>query len=100
MQLDDKPFGLKTLAEEVVTAIRPLSDLGQIRVRLAPSPEVYVRGDRDRIGEALYNLLDNAIHFSEPESEVELRMFVLCFCLTTLTARSPGRWCWPTIIPA
>jgi signal transduction histidine kinase/CheY-like chemotaxis protein len=74
MELDDRPFGLKSVADEVLQAVRPLAEIGRVRLKLAPSPEVYVRGDRERMSEALYNLLDNAIHFSPTEGLVEVRV--------------------------
>src|SRR5262244_2542806 len=61
MQLHERPFGLKALAEEVAFALSPASERTSVRVAIAPCSEVYVRGDRERISEAIFNLIENAI---------------------------------------
>ena len=45
-------------------------------MRMLPSPSVVplVRGDRERIGQALLNLLHNAVKFSPPDSVVTIRV--------------------------
>ncbi|MFZ5469959.1 MAG: ATP-binding protein [Myxococcota bacterium] len=74
MQLADKPFGLKTAAEETLQALTPIASRAQVRLELASSPEVYVRGDRERLIEALSTLVENAIHRSQNEGEVTIRV--------------------------
>ncbi len=76
MQLDERPFGLKGVAEEVLEGLRPQAEQARVQVSLAPSPEAFVRGDRERIAEAAYNLLENAIQFSRPGTEVEAKISV------------------------
>ncbi|MBX5484186.1 MAG: hybrid sensor histidine kinase/response regulator [Myxococcaceae bacterium] len=61
MKLDEKPFGLKAIAEEVVQATAPMALQGGITVDLSRAREVFVRGDRERITEALANIVEQAI---------------------------------------
>jgi len=74
MQLHERPFGLKALADEVVYALSAASERASVRVLIPPCPEAYVRGDRERVSEAIFNLIENAIHFSPAKSTVEVRV--------------------------
>jgi signal transduction histidine kinase/CheY-like chemotaxis protein len=74
MQLNQRPFGLKALAEEVLRTLGPSAEQSKVNLVLAPSPEVFVRGDRERIAEALQNLLESGIHRCEAEDSVEVRI--------------------------
>lgn len=62
MKLNEKPFGLKAIAEEVVQATSPISLQGNIEVDLSRAGEVFVRGDRERISEAIANIVEQAIY--------------------------------------
>ncbi|MGA9520559.1 MAG: histidine kinase dimerization/phospho-acceptor domain-containing protein [Myxococcaceae bacterium] len=64
MRLDDKPFGLKSLCEQVVHGAAGLAQQGQLEVDLRGG-EVFVRGDRDRISEALTHAVEDAL-FATP----------------------------------
>lgn len=72
MELNQKPFGLKALVEEVQQALRPMADALNIELRLKRSPEAFVRGDRERVSEALYNLIDHALGTSPKGTSVEV----------------------------
>jgi signal transduction histidine kinase/CheY-like chemotaxis protein len=76
MQLNQRPFGLKSLAEEVIRGLGALAEHCKVSLSLAPSPEVFVRGDRERLREAIHNLVENGIHHSEAEDTVEVRLSV------------------------
>lgn len=62
MKLNEKPFGLKAIAEEVMQATSPIALQGQISIELQRSGEVFVRGDRERITEAFANIVEQAIY--------------------------------------
>ncbi len=66
MRLDDKPFGLKALCEEVVQGAAGLAQQGQLEVDLRGG-EVFVRGDRDRLAEALTHAVEQAV-FATPSN--------------------------------
>ncbi len=76
MQLNQRPFGLKSVAEEVLRGLAALAEHSKVSLNLAPSPEVFVRGDRERLREAIHNLVENGIHHSDAEDAVEVRITV------------------------
>jgi signal transduction histidine kinase/CheY-like chemotaxis protein len=92
MQLHERPFGLKALAEEVVQALASESERASVRVLIPPCSEVYVRGDRHRISEAAFNLVENAIHHSQPQSAVEVTISSIESGMAVLSVadRGPG----------
>jgi signal transduction histidine kinase/ActR/RegA family two-component response regulator len=65
MQLNERPFGLKDLAENVVETLTGPATVAKVQLVLLPCPEVYVRGDRARLFEAFANLAENAIQRSQ-----------------------------------
>ncbi|EPX55301.1 Signal transduction histidine kinase [Cystobacter fuscus DSM 2262] len=74
MQLNQRPFGLKAVAEEVVRSLAPVAEQSRVQLVLPPTGEVFVRGDRERIAEAIQNLVESGINRCEPEDTVELRV--------------------------
>jgi signal transduction histidine kinase/ActR/RegA family two-component response regulator len=71
MALDERPFGLKSLAQDVLEAVRPTAERAQVALKLRPSVEAFVRGNRTRLTEALLKVLENAIHNSPPHRAVD-----------------------------
>jgi signal transduction histidine kinase/CheY-like chemotaxis protein len=74
MQLNQRPFGLKAVAEEVLRTLTPMAEQAQVQLTLPASGEVFVRGDRERIAEAIQNLVESGIHRCEADDTVELRV--------------------------
>lgn len=74
MQLNQRPFGLKAVADEVVRALAPQAEAARVRLTLPPCAEVFVRGDRERIAEAIAHLVEHAMHHCEAEGSVEVRV--------------------------
>lgn len=74
MRLHERAFGIKAVAEEVVYALTTIAEPGGVRILIPPCPEAYIRGDRKRISEAIFNLVENAIHFSPPNSTVRVQV--------------------------
>jgi len=72
MQLNERPFGLKSLAENVVSTLSPLAGMAKVELLLVPCPEVYVRGDRDRLFEAFGNLVETAVLRGRRSVEVKV----------------------------
>ncbi|MGQ0503930.1 MAG: hybrid sensor histidine kinase/response regulator, partial [Myxococcaceae bacterium] len=72
MQLSERPFGLKQLAEEVVSRMAPLADPAHVTLSLTKATEVFIRGDRDRIFDAIQHLIENAITHSPANSQVDI----------------------------
>jgi signal transduction histidine kinase/CheY-like chemotaxis protein len=74
MQLNQRPFGLKAVAEEVLRGLAALAEHSKVRLHIPPCTEAFVRGDRERIAEAIHNLVENGIHQSEEGGTVEVRV--------------------------
>jgi two-component system, OmpR family, phosphate regulon sensor histidine kinase PhoR len=71
--LDDIDLGL--LATSTVERVRLFADRQGVGLEVQAPPDVpAVRGDRERIGQALLNLLHNAVKFSPPGSAVVVRV--------------------------
>jgi signal transduction histidine kinase len=74
MALSERPFGLKGVAEEVLAAFSTLATQARVNVKQLPSAEVYIRGDRERIFDAIAHLLEHAIYQSPALSTVEVKI--------------------------
>jgi len=74
MQLHERPFGLKSLAEEVAHVLSPAAEQAGVRLVIVPCTEAYARGDRARIAEAISSLIENAIQHSPPGKRVEIKV--------------------------
>ncbi len=71
VQVDD--LDLEVVVLESVEAVRPPAEEASIELVVqTPGFAVPVRGDRDRLGQALDNLLSNAVKFSPPGSTVQV----------------------------
>jgi signal transduction histidine kinase/CheY-like chemotaxis protein len=87
MELDERPFGLKALADEVMRALTPLAEQSKVRLQPVRGGEAFVRGDRERLSEAIYNLVDHSIHASLPGKSIELVVGTEDQGLATLTVQ-------------
>ncbi len=63
---------LRALAAELVELYEPVAEAAGHRLLLEPGVETAVAGDPGLLGEALANLLDNAIKFSRPGGVIAL----------------------------
>jgi CheY-like chemotaxis protein len=73
MRLDDKPFGLKAMCEEAVQGSAALAKQGQVELDLRGG-EVFVKGDRERLSEAVTHALEHAIFVSPRGSTVKVEV--------------------------
>jgi signal transduction histidine kinase/CheY-like chemotaxis protein len=74
MQLASRPFGLKTLVSDVLQSLASSGQLSGVRLALAPAAEVFVKGDRERLFEAVHNLVEHALYLSQPDGEVRVEV--------------------------
>lgn len=68
-----QPVDLSALVDEVAQIMRPRAERSGIRLSSSAEPQLVVTGDRDRLKQALLNLLDNAISWTQPGGSVALR---------------------------
>ena len=73
MKLADKPFGLRALAQEAAGTLAAMASATNVTLEIARSSEVYVKGDRERMLEAIAHLVENAILYNHPEGRVEIQ---------------------------
>ncbi|HET6980932.1 MAG TPA: ATP-binding protein, partial [Myxococcaceae bacterium] len=72
MQLTSRPFGLRALVSDVMSALASSGELSRVRLTLLPAPEVFVKGDRERLFEAVHNLVEHALFLCSPDGEVQV----------------------------
>ncbi|MGB8002682.1 MAG: ATP-binding protein [Gaiellaceae bacterium] len=62
--LDSKQINLVEAARDAIASVRPLAETKQMTLELDAPDEAYVRADGKRIGQALDNLISNALKFT------------------------------------
>jgi signal transduction histidine kinase/CheY-like chemotaxis protein len=74
MQLTSRPFGLRALVSDVMASLASSGELSRVRLTLLPAPEVFVKGDRERLFEAVHNLVEHALFLCSPDGEVQVEV--------------------------
>jgi len=74
MELDSRPFGLRALVQEALGPLAPLAASSKVEVSLEKTSEVYVKGDRERMLEAMVHLLENSIVYNRSGGVVSLEI--------------------------
>lgn len=73
LQMNILSFDIRPLLLETVDALERQATDRNIQLSLqAPSGELRVDGDRERLGQVLANLVENAIKYNEPGGQVEV----------------------------
>ena len=72
--LEPEEIDLGQLAEETVERLRPMAELRDIDLAVVAPVPARIEGDRILVQSALRNVLDNAIKYSQPESDVTLTL--------------------------
>ena len=68
--LDSNRIDLVEAARDAIASVRPLAEIKQMTLELDAPDEAYVRADGKRIGQALDNLISNALKFTPPGGTV------------------------------
>jgi two-component system, OmpR family, heavy metal sensor histidine kinase CusS len=93
-----EPVDLTALVAGVAETMRPLAEARGVRLRAHLPGPVTVRGDPARLRQVCYNLADNAIKYTPPEGEVELRVEARDGC-GVVTVRDTGEGIPPEHLP-
>ena len=82
---------LRSIAGDAVELYTPMADEKGVRVRFTGGTPVAVRGDRNRLGQAVANLLDNAVKYTPPGGRVDVDVRVAAEnAILTVTDTGPG----------
>ncbi len=73
-ELPREPVAVGLLVEEAMSRVRSAAALRDIDLVAEPLPDTTLAVDRPRLVSALFNLLDNAVKYSEPGSPVRLEV--------------------------
>ena len=72
MDLKSDPFAARELIEACLERVRPIAERKNIGLRIVGDPAGSLRGDRELMEYALYNLLTNAVKYSSSNTEIEV----------------------------
>ncbi len=66
---------LTELCSNITKALRPLAEQKHIELEYNPELTVYSKIERDRMWEAIYNVLDNSIKYTREDGKVTMNLF-------------------------
>lgn len=72
--LQRETIDLVALVEELVLRLAPIADMKDVHLSLHHDSEVQMSGDPILIQNAVRNLLDNALKFSPPDSDIDIHI--------------------------
>ena len=73
--MDRRPVDLKTLAEEVIAAVRPLAESRSVNLQADSTEPVQVMGDPDHLRRLFLNLVDNGIKYTPSGGSVKVSLY-------------------------
>lgn len=73
-RLDLAVVNISDVVREVSQSIGPMAEIKHVSLRTAVPSEVNVRGDRARLAQILWNLLNNAVKFTPKDGTVDVKV--------------------------
>lgn len=73
-QLQTTEFSLSALTDELVQSFQALAKTQEKSFTSSVQQDIVLRGDEKTIGQAISNLLDNALKYSEPKGSISLTL--------------------------
>ena len=99
LRLDIRPMRLASAIEAAIEAMRPAAAAKNIRVVTSLDPRIeLIWGDPERLQQAVWNLVSNAIKFTPEGGRVDVRLECVGSHLE-LTVRDTGRGIAPEFLP-
>ena len=90
-RLNMKPILLGRLVEQTVAALRPIAQTKNISISIQMQEDIEVECDALRIRQAVNNLVDNAIKYTQEGGEIEVRVEVITgFAVVTVKDNGVG----------
>jgi signal transduction histidine kinase len=74
MEIRSDAFAAADLVRSCIDRVRALADRKQIRIQMGTVDDVTLKGDRELMEYAVYNLLTNAVKYSPPETTVTVTL--------------------------
>ena len=72
VQFQSRPFSLTAVVRSAVETVRPAAQARDVTLQVDAERDVVINGDPDRMQQVIWNLLSNAMKFSETQSEVRV----------------------------
>ncbi|MCW8916805.1 MAG: PAS domain-containing sensor histidine kinase [Magnetovibrio sp.] len=92
LQLNVETISLSDLVEEAVDSNKPYADQSNVTIEIKTlTPNVYVIGDKDRLGQVMSNLLSNAVKVSPSGEKIQVSLERYDDIIrTSITDNGPG----------
>ena len=89
---------LTKIVEDVIVAARPAADAKRLRIELEAAPHVLVRGDDRRLRQIVWNLVTNAVKFTDEGGSVKVALS-LRGSMAHVAVSDTGRGIDPAFLP-
>jgi len=81
LQINYKIIYMNFFVEKIVNRLKPIAEMKNIGLRLKLEEEIQIRIDPEKIQQALINIIENAIKYTQENGKVKVSLY------------SQGKWC-------